>query len=133
MPPTDQYAVTFERGTQIKFGDRTHYHISGTASIDTEGNVAHVGDVTAQAEHMLDNVEALLNNYGSGLSDLKSAVIYLRDSTDYTAVREVIEVRMSRDLPRIYLQASVCRQDWLLEMDGIAVREEGDRQFDEFI
>ncbi len=34
LSSTIVYGVTFERGTRIRFGDRSHLYISGTASID---------------------------------------------------------------------------------------------------
>jgi hypothetical protein len=35
LSSTSVYGVTFERGTRLLFGDRSHIHISGTASIDS--------------------------------------------------------------------------------------------------
>ena len=44
MGPTHTYGVTFERGSRIRFGDRSHLHISGTASIDEKGNIVKKED-----------------------------------------------------------------------------------------
>ena len=38
------YNVTFERGTRICYADRAHYFISGTASIDNQGNTLYPGN-----------------------------------------------------------------------------------------
>lgn len=62
--PTHNYGVTFERGTQIVYGDRSHYYISGTASIDKFGEVVHVGDVAGQSLRTLENIDALLSATG---------------------------------------------------------------------
>jgi enamine deaminase RidA (YjgF/YER057c/UK114 family) len=43
LSPTILYGVTFERGLRVRFGDRSHLHISGTASIDLNGDVLHAG------------------------------------------------------------------------------------------
>ncbi|MDR2679222.1 MAG: hypothetical protein LBC47_00255, partial [Tannerella sp.] len=45
---TYEYGVTFERGTCIRYGDRRHVFISGTASIDNQGKIVHEGDVDRQ-------------------------------------------------------------------------------------
>lgn len=37
LSPTIVYGVTFERGLRVRFGDRSHLYISGTASIDSRG------------------------------------------------------------------------------------------------
>jgi enamine deaminase RidA (YjgF/YER057c/UK114 family) len=132
LSPTHVYGVTFERGTRIIYGDRSHYLLSGTASIDREGRTLHVGDVQAQAERMVDNVSALLENHGAVLKDLRQAVVYLRDAADASLVEAVLSRRLPAGLPRIMVRGSVCRPEWLVEMDGIAVNEQGDSRFKEF-
>lgn len=121
MPPTHAYGVTFERGTCLRFGDRSHFHLSGTASIDAKGNVMHVGDVARQAERMVETVAALLGGYGAQLSDLRHANIYLRDTTDAPVVSEVLAGCLPACVPRIMIKAPVCRPNWLVEMDGVAI------------
>ncbi|MBE6388193.1 MAG: hypothetical protein E7045_09070 [Lentisphaerae bacterium] len=129
LSPTYVYGVTFERATRIVYGDRSHYYISGTASIDKEGNVMYLCDVEKQTERLLDNVEALLAEGGGKLSDLRQAVVYLRDPADRAAVEKVMSRRLSADTARIMVRGAVCRPTWLVEMDGIAVNSNGDKQF----
>lgn len=133
LSPTHIYGVTFERGTRIIYGDRSHYYISGTASIDREGKIVHPGDVERQTERLVENVEALLNNHGGALTDLKQAVVYLRDPADRIPVENVLNRRLSPELPRIMVKGSVCRPGWLVEMDGIAVNANGNNAFKEFV
>ena len=45
LNPTHEYGVTFERATRLTFGDRSKYYVSGTASIDKNGQIVHPGDV----------------------------------------------------------------------------------------
>ena len=79
LSPTHVYRVTFERGVRIVYGDRSHYFLSGTASIDAEGNIVHPGDVVGQTARTLENMSALMERSGESPSDLKQAVVYLRD------------------------------------------------------
>jgi enamine deaminase RidA (YjgF/YER057c/UK114 family) len=132
MPPTHLYNVTFERGTRVIYGDRSHFYISGTASIDEKGNVAHPGDVRAQTRRMVENVDVLLRNHGGSIGDMKVAIIYLRNSADASAVESELEKLIPSTLPRIVLTAPVCRPGWLVEMEGIAVNNLGDRKFKSF-
>ena len=121
LSPTAIYNVRFERGTRIVFGDRSHYYISGTASIDKFGKVLYPDDVRLQTRRMLDNTEALLGVSGGTVGDLKQATVYLRDIADVPIVREELEKRLPAGLPLVILKAPVCRPAWLVEMESIAI------------
>ncbi len=118
--PTRDYNVHFERGTRIAYSDRAHHFISGTASIDTAGDVVHVGDVLRQLDYALDNVEALLASGGGRLDDLVHLIVYLRDPSDFAQVRDRLSGRFA-DLPTVIVQGAVCRPQWLVEVEGIAI------------
>ena len=133
LSPTHIYGVTFERATRVIYGDRSHYYISGTASIDKNGDILHVGDVRTQTERVFDNIEALLAEGDGKLSDMKQAVIYLRDGADMNIVKEVVDRRMSPDTGRIIVRGPVCRPGWLVEIEGIAVNAQGKAEFKDFI
>ena len=133
LSPTHIYGVTFERGTRMIYGDRSHYYISGTASIDKYGEILHVGDVRTQTERIFDNIEALLAEGNGKLSDMKQAVVYLRDGADMNIVKEVVDRRMSPETGRIIVRGPVCRPGWLVEIEGIAVNAQGDKKFKDFI
>jgi enamine deaminase RidA (YjgF/YER057c/UK114 family) len=117
---THDYNVTFERGTRVGYADRAHHFISGTASIDHRGEVVHRGDVLRQLGRALENVEGLLRSGGATLADMMHLTVYLRDSTDFGRVRDCLHERCG-GLPTLVVQAPVCRPDWLVEVEGIAV------------
>ena len=133
LNPTHEYGVTFERATRIVFGDRSKYYISGTASIDKNGQIMHPGDVGRQAERMVENIGALLGNYDGTIGDLRLAVVYLRDPADAEIVEAVLKERLPADLPRIMVHGPVCRPGWLVEMEGVAVNAKGDGAFLPFV
>lgn len=124
--------VTFERGTQITFGDRSHYYISGTASIDKEGSILYPRDVVRQAERMLENIDALLKDGSSSLSDLRYLIVYLRDVSDYRVVFEYLQDRLPAHVPFLMVRGSVCNPSWLVEAEGVAVNGNGDPAFPTF-
>ena len=132
LSPTALYGVSFERATRLIFGDRSHYFISGTASIDHEGKVLYVGDVLQQTVRMLDNIEALLKEGSASLDDIKLCTLYLRDVADASAVQKIIFDRLQRTLPLVTLKAPVCRPAWLVEMECIAVNSNGCKKFKNF-
>lgn len=127
--PTHDYNVSFERATRIVFGDRSHYYISGTASIDRFGEVVHVGDVLKQAERTVENISALLTPYGANLEDLCSLTVYLRDSADYEVVERFLEKRLPAGVPYVIVRGAVCRPKWLIEIEGIAISDFRDERF----
>ncbi len=122
---TKDYSVTFERGTRIAFADRAHHYISGTASIDKFGNTVHLGDVMAQLDLALVNVDALLASGGAALTDLMYLIVYLRDAHDQSKIRRELERRLP-GLPFIIVEGPVCRPEWLIEIEGVAVAPHAD-------
>ena len=129
LSPTAIYGVSFERGTRLILGDRSHYFISGTASIDKYGKVMYLCDVANQTRRLLDNIEALLNEGEGCLSDIKIATLYLRDVADADIVRDIIFERMGKTLPLVTVKAPVCRPAWLVEMECIAVNDKGNKKY----
>lgn len=131
LNPTYEYGVTFERGTRMEYGDRSHVLISGTASINNKGEVVHVGDIRQQTLRMWDNVEALLKEGDMDYSDVMHLVVYLRDTGDYDVVNEMFCERFP-DIPTVITLAPVCRPTWLIEMECVAVKEGGNKKFRDF-
>jgi len=129
MSPTYTYNVTFERGTKIVYGDRSHYFIAGTASIDKDGNVLHVGDVKKQAGRTVENIAALLNRHGSEPKDLKYIKVYLRDPADGAIIEDIIKCNFPDGMPCIVLQAAICRPAWLIEIEGFGVNASADAAY----
>lgn len=129
LSPTTLYGVSFERGTRLVFGDRSHYFISGTASIDKEGKVLYPGDVRAQTGRMLDNIEALLASSDGKMSDVRWGTLYLRDIADSEAVTAIVRARLGENIPLVTVKAPVCRPAWLVELECVAVNGAGNEQF----
>lgn len=122
LSPTNKYGVTFERGTEVQFGDRSHVFISGTASIDKDGEIVAPHDVLSQTKRTFENIKTLLKEAHSDFGDLAHLIIYLRDTADYPVVKQYVETYLP-DVPKVFLSAPVCRPGWLIEMECIAVKE----------
>lgn len=131
LNPTYEYGVSFERGTCVKYGDRRHVFISGTASINNKGEVVHPGDVYKQTHRMWENVEALLKEAECDFKDVSQAIIYLRDPSDYSTVKDLFDKKYPQ-LPRIIVNAPVCRPQWLVEMECIAIKADTNNDFKDF-
>lgn len=133
MSPTAIYGVNFERGALATYGDRIHAHISGTASIDRRGEIMFKGDVKAQTMRALENVEALLHEGGLAFGDMKAATVYCRDGHDYAHVAKLVKDALPAGCALNFTKAPVCRPEWLVEIEGEAVRETANPQYGNYL
>ena len=131
LNPTSEYGVTFERGTCLEFGDRKHVIISGTASINNKGEVVNAGNVIKQAHRMWENVETLLAEGGATFGDVMQIIVYLRDPADYDTVKQMFEEKFP-ETPFVITLAPVCRPQWLIEMECMAIIPNNTREYRDF-
>ena len=113
LSPTHDYGVAFERGVKLSSGQ---IYISGTASIDKHGQVLYKGDIKAQTDRLLENISRLLEEGGSSIDKVPYFIIYLRDISEYDQVDAYMQERFP-SVPRVLLEARVCRPTWLIEME----------------
>ena len=131
LNPTHEYGVTFERGTSIRYGDRQHIFISGTASINNRGQIVHPFQLDKQTDRTMENIRALLAEANAGFLDVTHLLIYLRDIADYENT-EIYFEKNYPEIPRVILLAPVCRPGWLIEVECVAIKEITDNRFKEF-
>ncbi len=121
------YGSAFSRGMRIDLNGLTILLISGTASIDDEGNTVHAGDLRAQTRRTFDNISALLACEGATWHDIVRTTCYLRDiERDYKAFNEERTAFYKEEgltpLPASTgIQAILCRPDLLIEIEAIAL------------
>lgn len=132
MPSTLRYGVTFERGLKLCFGDRSRYFLSGTASIDKDGQVKYLDDIKKQVVRALDNLKALLYSSNITFGNIAYLIFYIRDAKDIGTVKSIAEDILPSNIPRLYIRSSICRPQWLMEIDGVAYGE-GDSRFQSFL
>ncbi len=128
MCPAYKYNVTFERGSKISYGDRAHILISGTASINRLGDVVFANDISKQTNHALYNIKAVLKSGNGSLKDLTFLIIYVKYAKDATKVRKIVN-GLFPDTPCVFLRAPICRKEWLVEIEGVAILRENNRKF----
>jgi len=121
LGPTFRYGVTFERGLRVRFGDRSHLYVSGTASIDNRGEVLYEGDAELQTRRALANVRALLEAQSATLDDLAYVIAYVRNAHDRQRVRKVLDEELGAQMPLVFTEAAICRPTWLMEIEGVAI------------
>jgi len=118
---------SFARALTFDIADVTVLLISGTASVDEEGATIHVGDFRAQCWRTYRNISRLLEAAGMTWHDIVRTTCYLRDIErdyrDFNEVRTAFFGWLGLDpLPASTgIQARLCREDLLIEIEAIAV------------
>jgi enamine deaminase RidA (YjgF/YER057c/UK114 family) len=118
---------SFSRALSFPIGDVTVLLVSGTASVDERGETIHAGDFRAQCWRTYRNISTLLESAGMTWRDLVRTTCYLRDIErdyqDFNEVRTAFFRWLGLDpLPAsTAIQARLCRQDLLVEIEAIAV------------
>lgn len=116
---------TFSRASLVRLGKDEVLFVSGTASI-VGHTTLHPTDVVAQTRETMANIKAVLaeaNRLASQPSfDLASLYykVYVRHPADLAPIRFELERIVGASPNAIYLQADVCRQDLLLEIEATA-------------
>ena len=125
---------SFTRGIRFDLGDKTLLLISGTASINDAGETVHAGDFRAQLWRTYRNIAALLESESATWHDIVRTTCYLRDIErdykDFNEVRTAFFDWLGLDpLPASTgIQARLCREDLLVEIEAIAVVPRGGRR-----
>lgn len=90
--------------------------VSGTSSVLGHATV-HEGNVMAQLDETLQNIEAVLGRAGKSMRDVAAAKTYLRHSADYERVAQ----RLAGVFPaNLFLEADICRSNLLIEIEAVA-------------
>ena len=122
---------SFSRALSFDIGDVTLLLISGTASVDENGETVHVGDFRAQCWRTYRNISTLLESAGMSWHDIVRTTCYLRDIErdyrDFNEVRTAFFGWLGLDpLPASTgIQTRLCREDLLVEIEAIAVARRG--------
>jgi len=116
----------FSRAACITWHDqKRQLFLSGTASI-VGHETLHGEDVIAQAEETCRNIDVVLDGFAhySGKADVSrifasSMRVYLRHSKHLDSVTNVLKSKPNFPDDIIYLQGDICREELLLEIEGV--------------
>lgn len=105
----------FERAKSMTFGDRKLVYISGTAAIRGEESLIGVG-LERQLHITMENIDQLTEG-----ATLKMLRVYLKEKNFYEDAKRFMD-DYQLDIPISYMWADVCRDELLIEIEGIAIR-----------
>ena len=97
-------------------------HTAGQIAIDPETSQIVEGDVAAQAEQVMQNLQAVLDAAGTGLENVVKTTIFLRYMKDFSAVNEVYGKFFNEGKPaRSTVAVSALPLKALLEIEAVAL------------
>jgi enamine deaminase RidA (YjgF/YER057c/UK114 family) len=113
------YGSAFSRASKTATPAGTTVFVSGTASIDSNGETIHVNDARAQIETTIENIRAILGQMNYSDDQVMQAAAYCKTAE----VENLFNERRS-DLhwPVMTAIADVCRPELLFEMELTAAR-----------
>lgn len=104
----------FERAKSLTISGNPFVYISGTAAIRGEESLKDVG-VEKQLRITMENIAELTR--GTRLVLLR---VYLKNEDDFSA-SETLLSKLAPGLPVSYLRADVCRDELLIEIEGVSI------------
>lgn len=124
---------SFSRATLIGAGTDARLLVSGTASVVGHESL-HAGNLSAQLDETMANLDAVLANamqtHFPGLpasaAHAENLKLYIRNAADLDQLRpQLARLRGARQAPLLCLHGDVCRDDLLLEVEGIYAIDRG--------
>lgn len=118
---------SFSRAIYIPWQNGEQLYLSGTASVVGHDTV-HIDETENQLRETIANIESLCEHAGHtmhtslGKTQLEGTKVYIRHAKDYALIRKRLEQYLGSDAPVLYLLGDICRQDLLLEIEGLFSR-----------
>jgi len=116
----------FERAKLVSIHDSGQIYISGTAAVLGQ-DTAPEGDVESQTLTTIENISRLISKDNLKNCGIKSADnpeplsylrAYVRNEADIPKVRKICQ-KSFRDVPALFLVSDICRNDLLMEIEGV--------------
>jgi chorismate lyase / 3-hydroxybenzoate synthase len=120
------HSPVFSRAALLRQSGSVTLFISGTASIVGHQSL-HPGDTAAQTRETLTNIEALVGEAnrraGDAHFDLDTLAykVYVRRPADLPVIQAQLHSRIGAQAQMLYLQADICRQDLLVEIEATGI------------
>lgn len=116
------YGSFFSRAVELKDESVSRIFVSGTASIDSQGNTVFKDDPKGQIRFTIQVVKELVGTRGHSLSDMAHCVAFFKNSEYTGAFLEVAEEQGLDARVVVQTVADVCRNDLLFEMEALTVK-----------
>jgi len=119
--PALDYKSSFSRGVKVQTPYNQKLYISGTASIDENGETVFINDTAAQLNMTMKVVSAILGDANMDWSDTANAMVYFKHQKDFHLFDDFCRVNKI-NIPHVKLCADVCRDNLLFEIELDAIK-----------
>ncbi len=116
---------SFVRALVKHWPRRSDLYVSGTASIVGHES-QHTGNRLKQLDETLRNLDTLIAQAARqeslairATAELTYLKIYLRDAADFDVVQQRLHERLGTQIPCLFLHGEICRDDLLVEIEGM--------------
>jgi enamine deaminase RidA (YjgF/YER057c/UK114 family) len=122
-PKFGKHSPSFSRACVLSESAGTNLFVSGTSSIVGFETIHH-GDVAAQTRETIANIDALLDEANRVVGEDRYSLdglrfkVYVRQPDDLRAIESALSASLNSSAPIVYLQADVCREDLLVEIEA---------------
>jgi enamine deaminase RidA (YjgF/YER057c/UK114 family) len=117
------HSPVFSRACVLRESFGTTLFVSGTASIVGHESI-HRGDVSAQTRETVANIDALLTQANRVVGSVRYSLdtlkfkVYVRHPADLRLIEQTLSETLRGPASIVYLQADVCRDDLLVEIEA---------------
>jgi enamine deaminase RidA (YjgF/YER057c/UK114 family) len=115
----------FVQANEVSGAERVLY-CAGQVSMDPDGKPLHRGDMRAQINQVIDNLEEVLRGAGFGVSDIVRLTFYTTDVDRYLENRDVVMDRLVRAGCRFAATllgvSRLAQPELLIEIEATAVK-----------
>jgi enamine deaminase RidA (YjgF/YER057c/UK114 family) len=116
--PATKYGSAFSRAVLLEGESLRRLLVSGTSSIEPDGNSAHVGDMIKQIQMSKSVIQVMLNSCGFDFDDVSRATGYIKDQYNASSP----ELCSGHYWQPVTVQADICRPELLFEIEVDALR-----------
>jgi chorismate lyase/3-hydroxybenzoate synthase len=122
-PKFGRHSPIFSRACVLSESAGTNLFVSGTSSIVGHETI-HQGDVAAQTAETMANISALLGEANRVVGSARYSLdglkfkVYVRQPSDLSAIEAALAKSLRPSTSIVYLQADVCREDLLVEIEA---------------
>ncbi len=104
-------------------GTGTTLYLAGQLARDAEGRTVGVGDIRAQTEQVILNMQKILRAEGGDLRNLVKVTVFVTDMRHFDVISEVRRRYFMGDLPAstIVEVSKLAQPDLMIEIEGVAV------------
>ncbi|MCL2051378.1 MAG: endoribonuclease L-PSP [Lachnospiraceae bacterium] len=117
-----RYGSAFSRAMVLEEEESSYIYLSGTASINEDGQTVYHDDIDKQINKTDSVIKTLLEIYKMNLDDICEGTVFLKKAEFLKSYQGFYE-KISKELPVIITIADVCRDDLLYEMDATFIQK----------